>query len=308
MSFLYKADPARGAEWRQLFSAKAPDILFRVWPDVGDPAAVRYLAAWEPPQTLAASFPNLEVLFSVGAGVDQFDASTVPAHVPIVRMVEPGIISGMVEYVTLAVLTLHRDLVTYLAQQKTRTWQQIRVIPAARRRVGVLGLGVLGQAVLAQLSMLGFSCAGWSRSQHHIDGIACFAGAETLDAFLARTDILVCLLPLTAQTRGFLDKGLFAKLPQGAALVNAGRGGHLVEADLVEALAEGGLSAAVLDVAEREPLPSDHPFWGHPRIILTPHIASMTQPETAVDVVIDNIRRHHAGEPLKGLVDRARGY
>jgi len=250
MSFLYKADPERGAIWRRLFAEQAPDLPFRIWPDIGDPLAVRYFAVWVPPEDLTDRFPNLEILFSVGAGVDQIDFSRVPADLPVVRMVEPGIIDSMVEYATLATLALHRDL----------------------------------------------------------GGIPCFAGAGTLPDFLARTDILICLLPLIEETRGVLNRDLFARLPAGAALINTGRGGHLVDADLLAALDAGQLSAAVLDVASIEPLPDDHPFWRHPRILLTPHIASATQPDTAVSIVVENIRRHRRGEPLVGLVDRTRGY
>ena len=308
MTFLYKADPERGTEWARLFAQKAPELPFRLWPDIGDPAAVRYLAAWTPPDDLAQRFPNLDILFSVGAGVDQFDVSRLPPDLPVVRMVEPGIVDGMVEYVTLATLALHRDLIDYIAQQRARVWEPIRLRPAAGRRVGVLGLGLLGTAVIEKLRGFGFDCAGWSRSPRALDGVRCFAGAGALPDFLARTDILVCLLPLTDMTRGILNRELFARLPKGAALVNAGRGGHLVEADLITALDSGHLSAAVLDVAEAEPPAPDHPFWTHPRILLTPHVASMTQPDTAVSVVLDNIRRHQSGEPLRGLVDRARGY
>ena len=308
MSFLYKADPTRGAEWQRLFAERAPDLPFRIWPDLGDPQSVRYLAAWMPPDDLVARFPKLEILFSVGAGIDQFDLSKLPAQLPVVRMVEPGIVDGMVEYATLATLALHRDLVPYLAQQRQALWQPIRVRPASTRRVGVLGLGLLGTAVLRQLRSLKFACAGWSRSHHAIDDIPCFSGTEQLPEFLARTDILICLLPLTAETRGFLNRDLFAQLPRGAGLINTGRGGHLVEADLLAALADGQLSAAVLDVTEPEPPPPDHPFWQHPNILLTPHVASMTQPDTAVSAVLDNIRRHRQGEPLVGLVDRSRGY
>ena len=308
MTFLYKADPERGAEWARLFAERAPELPFRLWPDIGDPADVRYLAAWEPPDDLAQRFPNLDILFSVGAGVDQFDVSRLPPDLPVVRMVEPGIVDGMVEYVTLATLALHRDLIDYIARQRARVWEPIRLRSAAGRRVGVLGLGMLGSAVLEKLRGFGFDCAGWSRSPRALDGVRCFAGAGALPDFLARTDILICLLPLTDMTRGILNRELFARLPKGAALVNAGRGGHLVEADLITALDSGHLSAAVLDVAEAEPPVPDHPFWTHPRILLTPHVASMTQPDTAVSVVLDNIRRHQSGEPLRGLVDRARGY
>lgn len=308
MSFVYKADPVRGAEWARLFARKAPDVPFRMWPDTGDPAQVRYLAAWVMPPGLAATFPNLELLFCVGAGIDQLDLSAVPDRLPIVRMIEPGLVDGMVEYVTLSVLAVHRDWPAYAAQQRQRQWNPLPVRMAATRRVGVLGLGVLGRAVLGKLRGFGFPCAGWSRSARNLEGIDCYTGDGALPAFLARTDILVCLLPLTEATRGMLDRGLFDALPRGAALINVGRGGHLVQGDLLRALEEERISVAILDVTDPEPLPPEHPFWSHPRVVLTPHIASETQPETAVDAVLDNIRRHRRGEPLAGLVDRARGY
>ncbi|AVS71202.1 glyoxylate/hydroxypyruvate reductase A [Paracidovorax avenae] len=308
MVFLYKSDPVRGRQWAEVFAAQAPDVEFRIWPDVGDAERVRFLAAWEPPPDIATRFPRLQVLFSSGAGVDQFDLSALPPQLPVVRMVEPGIVRGMVEYVCHAVLDLHRDMPQYRRQQQMAEWQPLPVRTATERRVGVLGLGSLGQAVLAQLAGFGFSCAGWSRSRHAVPGVQCFAGEDELPAFLARTDILVCLLPLTDATRGFLDAGLFARLPQGASLVHVGRGPQLRETDLLAALATGQIAEAVLDVADPEPLPATHALWRHPGVRLTPHIASMTQPRTAAAAAIANLRRYEAGEPMEGLVDRGRGY
>jgi glyoxylate/hydroxypyruvate reductase A len=307
-TFLSKADPVRGQAWAEVFRRRAPELDFRLWPDIGDPARVRFLAAWTPPDDIAARFPNLELLFSSGAGIDQFDLAALPPALPVVRMVEPGIIRGMVEYVTHAVLDLHRDMPAYRRQQQAGEWKPLQVKPASERRVGVLGLGSLGQAVLAQLLPFGFDCAGWSRSRHAIDGVSCHAGPHELDAFLQRTDILVCLLPLTDATRGFLDASLFARLPAGAALVHVGRGPQLVAADLIAALDAGRLGEAVIDVTDPEPLPREHPLWRHPRIRITPHIASMTEPQSAAEVVLENLRRFAAGEPMIGLVDRARGY
>ena len=308
MAFLYKADPVRGAEWARLFRTMAPDIPFHIWPDTGKADRVRYLAAWVPPQDIERQFPNLELVFSTGAGIDQFDLAALPPELPVVRMAEPGVVAGMVEYATMAVLALHRDLPTYIRQQREGRWAAHRVYPASKRRVSVLGLGVLGCAVLDQLRTLGFQLAGWSRTRRQIDGVACYAGREELPAMLAGTDILVCLLPLTQETRGILDSELFQHLPRGASLVHVGRGAHLDHQALLDALESGGLSSAVVDVTDPEPLPAGHPFWAHPKILLTPHIASMTQPETAVEQVLDNIRCHQAGAPLMGLVDRSRGY
>lgn len=306
--FVLKADGRRGRQWAEVFRHEAPEIDFRLWPKIGDAHAVRYLATWVPPADLATQFPNLELLFSTGAGVDQFDFAALPPQLPVVRMVEPGIVQGMVEYVTHAVLDLHRDMPAYRRAQRGREWQPLPVRTAAECSVGVLGLGSLGQAVLALLVALGFDAAGWSRSRRELPGVSCHAGADELDDFLARTQILVCLLPLTDATRGMLNAALFAKLPRGASLVHVGRGPQLVAGDLLRALDAGQLAEAVLDVTDPEPLPSDHPLWLHPCVQITPHIASMTQPQTAARVVIDNLRRHACGEPLVGLVDRARGY
>jgi glyoxylate/hydroxypyruvate reductase A len=308
VSVLYKADPERGRIWSRVFAEHAPAMRFDVWPQIGDLREVEYLVAWEPPPELLESLPNLRVLFSTGAGVVLLDLSHLPAGISVVRMVEPGIVNGMIEYVTMSVLALHRNLVDYVRLQAACEWQPLRVVPAAARRVGVMGLGVLGQAVLKRLDAFGFALHGWSQSPKNIPGVATYAGRESLESFLGHCDILICLLPLTTSTRGILDCKVFSALPRGAAVINVGRGAHLDEAALLEALDSGQLSAAILDVSEPEPLPPAHRFWRHPRILLTPHIASVTQPETAALMVIDNLARHQRGEPLHDLVDRARGY
>lgn len=308
MQILYKSDPQRGALWQQWLAQHAPDIQLHLWPEIGDPQEIEVLIAWQPPETLMETFPNLKVLLSVGAGADQFDLAALPPDLPVVRMIEPGLTQGMVEYVTFAVLGLHRDMVRYLQQQREEKWLAHSVKPAATRRVGVMGLGELGQAALRQLASFGFDCAGWSRTPRDLDGVECFHGAAQLGAFLVRSDILVCLLPLTAETRGLLNRDLFSQLPRGAALVHAGRGAQLNHQDLLDALDSGQLGAAVIDVTDPEPLPPAHPFWRHPAIWLTPHIASQTQNESAVAALLENLRRYQRGEPMIGLIDRARGY
>jgi glyoxylate/hydroxypyruvate reductase A len=308
MTFLYKSAAERGAVWARCFAEHAPDIPFRVWPDVGDPAQVRYLAAWTLPADLVKGLPNLEVVFCVGMGVDQLDLSQVPASIPVVRMIEPGLVDGMVEFGTLAVLAIHRDWLAYAAQQREQLWKALPVRRAPERTVGVMGLGVLGQAVIEKLKGFGFRCAGWSRTPRRIEGVDCFAGEASLPAFLSRLDILVCLLPLTEATRGILDRRVFDAMPEGAALVSLGRGGQLVQDDLLRALDSGRLSAAILDVTDPEPLPAGHPLWTHPRVVITPHIASDTQAESSARVLLDNLQRHRRGEPLVGVIDRSRGY
>ena len=308
MALLYKADPVRGEHWRRLFAEHAPDIEWRAWPDIGDPRDIQYLAAWQAPDDVETLLPNLQVLFALSAGVDQLDLGRLPTRLPVVRLLDPGISQGMCEYASFAVLSLHRDMLRYRQQQAERCWQAHRLVLAGQRRVGVMGLGLQARQILATLKTFGFALSGWARSEHHIEGVACFAGDEQLPAFLGQCEIVLCVLPLTEQTRGILNHQLFQHLPKGAALVNMGRGGHLVEADLLEALADGQLSAAVLDVLEQEPAPTDHPFWHHPHILLTPHIAAMTQPESAFGVLLENIRRHQRGESMLGLVDRERSY
>ena len=171
-----------------------------------------------------------------------------------------------------------------------------------------MGMGVLGRAVLERLATYGFRLRGWNRSLRHMESVESFAGAEQLQPFLEGCDVLICLLPLTPATKGILDRELLAVLPSGAALINVGRGPHLVDTDLIEALDSGRLSRAILDVTDPEPLAPEHPFWIHPRVFLTPHVASMTQPDTAAPILLENLRRHQRGEQLLDVVDRSRGY
>jgi len=308
MSVLYRSDAPRAAAWAKYFRESAPDLEFRIWPDAGDLRDVEYLIAWQAPHDFIASLPRLKVMFSSGAGIDHVDFSAVPAHIPIVRMVEPGIINGMAEYVSLAVLALHRDFFDYVEANATRSWRPLEVLPASACTIGVMGMGVLGTAVLERLRIYGFTLRGWNRSMRRLDGVESFDGSDGLGAFLEQCDVLVCLLPLTPATRGVLNREVFAALPRGAAVINVGRGAHLVDEDLIAALDSGHLSRAIVDVTEPEPLPGSHPFWSHPRVFVTPHVASMTQPETAAPILLDNIRRCQRGEPLVDVIDRSRGY
>ncbi|CAI8781593.1 glyoxylate/hydroxypyruvate reductase [Pseudomonas sp. IT-P12] len=308
MTLLFKVDDARGCAWKSLFEKHAPDIEVRFWPDIGDPSQVRYFAAWQPPRQLHERFPNLEVIFATSAGVDQFDLGELPEHIQVVRMLDPGIVQGIVEYACFAVLSLHRQIPLYLQQQQAGRWQDHLLTPAAQRRVGVMGLGNLGVAVLQSLRTFNFQLHGWARSQKRIDGVQCHAGDDQLEPFLNQCDILICLLPLTDDTRGLLNARTLAALPTGASLINLGRGGHLQEDDLIEALACGQLSHAILDVLNEEPPSPDHRFWQHPQIWLTPHVGAMTAPQSAFPGLLENLRRHQAGEPMQGLIKRDHGY
>jgi glyoxylate/hydroxypyruvate reductase A len=275
MGVLYLSTPERGAVFASAFAQQLPEVPF--WQGKAeDPNAVRYLVTWTAPDRLAEIYPNLRLIFSVGAGVDQLDLTTLPPRIGVVRMLEPGLAEQMREYVSLGVLALHRDLPLYLNNQRDGRWLPTANRRASERRVGVMGLGNLGRAALDALAPFGFPLAGWSRSAKSIPGVDCFTD---LEAFLARTDILVCLLPLTPETTGILDASLFARLPEGARLLHAGRGRQLDHEALLTALDAGQISSAMLDVTDPEPLPPEHPLWRHPRVIITPHIACQTRAE-----------------------------
>ena len=308
-TILFRSTPAATARWRPLLAGLMPEHEFRNWPEIGDPAQIDYAMVWNPEPGLLASLPNLKLIVGLGAGVDHIlrDPS-VPKSVPILRLVDPYMTDAMSEYVALSVLRLHRQDLDYLAQQRARKWEEQEQKNAAERPVGILGFGTLGQNAGRKLKALGFDVAGWSRSGKEVAGFATYAGPDGLDALLRRSEILVCLLPLTAETRGILNAATFARLPRGAAIVNAGRGGHLVEEDLIPALDSGQLSGAVLDVFRQEPLPSEHPFWRYARIIVTPHIAAETHPPTAAPIIRDAICRFQAGQAVPNLIDPARGY
>jgi glyoxylate/hydroxypyruvate reductase A len=305
---VWLGDAAEDREWIELLTPLLPGIEVRLL-DVSGTAGVDYAVVWAPPAGALARHPDLKAVVSVGAGVDHLLRDPdLPRHLPILRTTGPDMVQRLREYVALHVLAHHRELMTTDAQQRRSEWRQLVTPVAGRRRVGVMGLGRIGAACAQTLAGLGFDTAGWSRNPHRIDGIATFHGEAGLAEFAARTEILVCLLPLTPETRGILDAGLFASLPEGAAIVNAGRGGHLVDADLLSALAAGRLSAATLDVFQPEPLPADHAFWHHPRIRVTPHIASYIDAATGAAVVAANILAFERDGSAPDVADAGRGY
>jgi len=309
MALLFQSSIDSAERWSAELRRLLPDLEIRIWPHIGDAAEIDTALVWRPPAGLFASLPKLKLIAALGAGVDHVLADPhLPTGVPVVRIIDPYMTASMSEYVKLQVLRLHRQDPLYRAQQRQGIWREWPQPNAAERRVGVLGLGELGRDAALKLSVLGFDVAGWSRTERKVRGIACFHTAEGLRTLLARSEILVCLLPLTPTTEGILDAALFARLPRGAAIVNCARGRHLVEADLTAALDSGQLSAAVLDVLRDEPLPPQHPFWSDPRIMITPHVAAATHAATAATVVADNLRRLRQGRPLLHVVDRVRGY
>ena len=286
----------------------------RIWPDAGDLAGIRYALVWKPPEGVLARLPGLRVIFSIGAGVDNVLSDPDLPDVPLVRFVDPNLTMRMSEYVCLHVLMHHRRMRDYGELQSQAQWKEFLPQPGANElRVGVMGLGVLGLDAVEKLRMLGYQLAGWSRSQKQIDGIECFAGDEGLRPFLARTDILVCLLPHTPGTEGMLNAALISGLAQdgplpGPVLINAGRGKLQVEADILKSLDDGVLWAASLDVFEEEPLPPASPLWAHRQVIITPHNASISDDMAVCRYVANQIARHERGEPLENVVDLSQGY
>jgi glyoxylate/hydroxypyruvate reductase A len=311
MSFalLYRSGSPHGARWKSGLEQLVPGLEFRAYPEVGRVEDIRAALVWNPPPGLLASLPNLGLVISLGAGVDHIlNDPHLPPEVPVVRLVDPHMVVQMSEYVTMQVLRLFRQDLDYAEQRRDKVWHERPQKSAGECRIGILGLGQYGADAALKLKALGFDVAGWSRRPKAIEGIRCFDGAAGLGDMLARTDILVCLLPLTPETTGILDAKAFAMLPKGASVINVGRGAHLVEADLVAALDSGHLDAAVLDVFRQEPLPVESPIWTHKRIIMTPHIAAMTNPPTAIAIVADHLHRLRDGRAPQHVVDRERRY
>ncbi len=302
------------ARWKQRFNEVCGDR--RVWLVTeagGDPADVHYAAVWKPAAGELSAFPNLRVIFNLGAGVDALMADKSLPKVPLVRVVVGDLTARMTEYVVLHVLMHHRQELYLRESQRLRRWAPKFQWPAAAVSVGILGLGNLGADAADVLKRIGFRVAGWSNSPKRIDGIECFHGKPQLERFLQRTDILVCLLPLTPETRHILNRDLFSKLnrtgPLGApAVINAGRGGLQNEADILACLDDGTLGAVSLDVFAQEPLPPESPFWSHPKVVLTPHNAADTDPDEISKYVARQIASFEAGRPLENIVDPARGY
>lgn len=293
------------------FEAACPGVDLRLLPDLGDVAQIEAATCWQPPPGLLATLPNLRLVQSAAAGIDHLSTDpALPRQLPLCRIVDATMAGGMAAYVTWAVVQHQRQMGLYRQQAAQALWQTHPVQPTGGHRVGIAGLGWLGTACAQALQALGYTVRGWRRSADGAApaGVEVFSGDAQRDAFLAGCDTLVNLLPLTAATRGLLDAALFARLPRGAHLVNVGRGEHLVEADLLAALDSGQLAAATLDTFAREPLPADHPFWRHPRITVTPHIATRTTPAVIARQTLDNLALVRAGRAAEVAVDLARGY
>ena len=297
--------------WLKAVHRFLPDADLFVWGQddikAGD---VDYILVWNPPHGLLNTFPNAKAIFNLGAGVDALlEDQNLPRHIPIVRLVDPQLSAGMTEHVMYWVLHFHRHMHLYGRQKAQGKWLQHTPTNTQKRAVGILGLGELGQNAAHALMMMGFEdIAGWSRTRKELPGIESFAGDDELDDFLARTEILVCLLPNTTATQGLLNAKTLAVLPKGAFVINAGRGDLIQDDDLIEALTSGAIEAAALDVFRVEPLPQDHVFWTMDNVFITPHVASLTYPSSATKLIADGIDAIENGELPDHVVDLDKGY
>ncbi|WP_332673520.1 2-hydroxyacid dehydrogenase [Aromatoleum sp.] len=313
MDILFHMHGEDAERWRHELARRLPDARFRVW-QAGDDAPADYALVWRPPAELLRGRHGLKAVFNLGAGVDALlallrdDPDMLAPDVPVFKLDDAGMSEQMVHYAAYAVLRHFRSFDEYARQQQRACWTQLPTREAAVFPVGVMGLGALGAEVAQALVALGFPVRGWARSVKRVEGVRCFAGEHEFDDFLAGLEVVVNLLPLTAETEGILDRRLFARLARGARVVNIARGGHLVEADLLAALDAGQLSGASLDVFRDEPLPPDHPFWRDPRIDVTPHVAARTTVAASIGQIAERIRSLELGHAVGGKIDLGRGY
>jgi len=308
VAILYAGVPEQTEAWIGSLQKLDPSLTFRVWPDWGAPDEIDFIIVSGAIPGDLSIFRNAKAIQSTWAGVNALLRGKFPAGVPIARMVDRGLSANMVEYLVYYVLDALREGRKLRAGQRDGKWLGLPMHWARDFPVGILGLGTLGQDTAKKLQRLGFPVSGWSRTSKEVEGVTTFAGPDQLAAFLKPLSLLICLLPLTNETEGILNAALFAGLPDGAILINAGRGGHTNEADLLAALDSGKLAYAVLDVFREEPLPLDHVFWRRRDIVITPHVASITRAGTGAEDILENYRRALKGETLLNPVDPQRGY
>jgi glyoxylate/hydroxypyruvate reductase A len=299
---------SNAAAWIDALSRAMPEAIIGTWPDDATREA-DYALVWRPPPEVLATLDRAKAIFNLGAGVDGLDSMPRSLErVPLIRLEDAGMAEQMAEYVAHAVLRRYREFDAYAQSQREAVWQPRCRLDKSEFRVGILGIGVLGAAVASTLTAFGFPIDGWSRSRKQLPGVRSFAGDAELREFLGRGNVLVCMLPLTAETRGILGHATLSRLPRGAYIVNVARGALLIEQDLLALVDSGALAGATLDVFQDEPLPPSHAFWHHPRITVTPHVSAVTRIEESVAQIDAKIRRLEAGLPVSGVVDRVRFY
>jgi glyoxylate/hydroxypyruvate reductase len=309
MAMLLMTPKSKSDSWVKHLRAQDPGLDLRVWPETGQTDEIEFILCWKHPLGELKKYRNLKCIASLGFGVDHILRDPdVPPGVPIVRLVDASMIHAMSEYILTAILHHTRQFDLFQQDKSRKMWQARRPLHPQNVRVGIMGLGHLGVDAAQKLRLLGFPVSGWSRTLKHIEGLTAWTGPDALEEFLSQADVLVCLLPLTRETQGILNRRTFARLPAGAYIINAARGEHLVEEDLLSALDSGHLSGACLDVFREEPLPESHPFWNHPRITITPHIASLTDPRTVAPQLVENYRRVRSGLAPLHVINIETGY
>ncbi|GAA3947431.1 glyoxylate/hydroxypyruvate reductase A [Allohahella marinimesophila] len=302
-------DP-RPERWTEPLKSLIPDASIEVFTDeTPSPAGADYAIVWKPPAALFDQHTSLKAIFCIGAGVDSLLAvPTLPANVPVIRLENAGMAVQMAEYVAHQIIDITRNMGLYREQQGRNTWKAHRPIERAAWPVGVMGLGEIGGRVASVLAQLDYPVNGWSRSMHALDRVKCFAGQADFNAFLSASRILVNTLPLTSDTAGIINAQTINQLMPEAMIINVGRGGHLVENDLLKALAERRVIRATLDVFEEEPLPAEHPFWRDPHVTITPHVAATTLRDETIEQIAGKILALEAGQTVTGIVDRQHSY
>ncbi|RDV14225.1 glyoxylate/hydroxypyruvate reductase A [Pontibacter diazotrophicus] len=295
--------------WVNALKERRPELDLRIYPEGTHREDVEFALAWNHPLGAFKEYPNLRCISSMGAGVDHIlKDPELPEAAIITRITDPNLAKDMAEFTVALVMNHVRGLSSYKIAEQRQSWEPKRYLRTEDVTIGVMGVGVLGTYVARHLNEIGFKVNGWARTAKEIEHVEVYVGQDGLDAFLAASDILICLLPLTKETANILNKDTFRKLPEGAFVINVARGEHLVEQDLIGMIDEGHLAGASLDVFREEPLPKNHPFWEHPKINITPHIASITNPATAVSQILDNYDRLKKDEPLTGTVSLTKGY
>ncbi|MRT93579.1 glyoxylate/hydroxypyruvate reductase A [Ancylomarina sp. 16SWW S1-10-2] len=295
--------------WADLLRAKLPNTRIEVYPDVKDKSLVDFLICWKPKKNLLNDFPNVKVIQSVGASIDHItNSQTLNKHQQLTRIVDENLSNDMWEFLLTVVLAEMKNIDRYRQSQRTKNWFPLSYNSIRSTSISILGLGCIGGYVAAKFAQLGFNIKGWSSSEKQILGVESFTGDKGLDACLKDSDFLINLLPLTDKTRDILNKEILQKLLNHAFFINVGRGEHLVESDLIDLIDSSKLAGALLDVFRTEPLPLEHPFWNHPKIQITPHIASLTNVISAADQIIENYRRFQNKEDLLHRVSIEKGY
>ncbi len=309
MSIVIIRQDGKIEDWKLALQAAAPEVSFYSYLEDHPKDRIEVAMVWKHPTGIFKQYPSLKYIASFGAGVDfLLQDPEIPTHVKITRVVDPVLAADMSEYVIAAILSNMKNLTQYRSEQIQGVWNPSPYKRISDMTIGIMGLGALGSCLAKDLHRIGFNVIGWSRSKKNMKFLECFSGEDQKPEFLSRANVLVCLLPLTPKTKNILNKPLFGQLPQGAYIINVARGGHLVDEDLIEMIDKGHISGACLDVYHQEPLSEDHPFWKHPKILMTPHVASVSDVNAVVPQLLENYFRFRKGDPLLNEVSTLRGY